>query len=456
MKKLFKILTIFVITFVSASKIVLAADYNYTITSKDVTVGSSVTLTIDGTGSKLTGRFNITSSNTSVATLSTGSIWIESNKGSVTISAKKAGTTNITIMPTDGMSDANANAVSLNPKVITITVKDKPVVTTTPKTNNNNNSNVIQAKPKSSNNFLSSLSVEGLKLDNEFDKEKLEYKVETPAETTKVVINGQLADSSAKVSGLGEKEVKVGDNVFKIVVTAENGNTKTYQLTVTVPELIPTIVKVDNREYEVVKSKKDLPEISEFYEATTVTIGEDTVPGYSNKKLNYEVVALKDAAGNIDYYIYKDNSYTLYKEYRFNNIVLEVLDKELSPGYVKTNFSYGNGTITSYQEAKVDIVKNTYALDSENVVGNQFYLFYARNVETGEEQIYQYDAKEKTIQRYNMELLEMYKENKNTYYLYILVLLGLLVFFVIITSVLLVKNRSLKKSIKKSKKKEKE
>ena len=426
MKRLFKILTIFVITFVSASKIVLAADYSYTITSKDVTVGSSVTLTIDGTSSKLTGRFNITSSNTSVATLSTGSIWIENNKGSVTISAKKAGTTNITIMPTDGMSDANANAVSLNPKVITITVKDKPVVTNTPKTNNNNNSNVIQAKPKSSNNFLSSLSVEGLKLDNDFDKEKLEYKVETPAETTKVVINGQLADSSAKVSGLGEKEVKVGDNVFKIVVTAENGNTKTYQLTVTVPELVPTIVKVDNTEYEVVKSKKDLPEISEFYEATTITIGEDTVPGYSNKKLNYDVVALKDDAGNINYYIYKNNSYTLYKEYRFNNIVLQVLDKELSPGYVKTNFSYGNGVITSYQEAKVDIVKNTYALDSENVVGNQFYLFYARNVETGEEQIYQYDAKEKTIQRYNTELLEMYKQNKNIYYIYILVLLAFL------------------------------
>ena len=41
-------------------------------------------------------------------------------------------------------------------------------------------------------------------------------------------------------------------------------------------------------------------------------------------------------------------------------------------------------------------------------------------METGNEELYQYDSVEKTVQRYNTLILDMYKDNSNTYYLYLL------------------------------------
>ena len=449
MKKFSKIL-VFIVSFMLCTGYVLAADFNYSITSKELTVGNSVTLTIDGTGSSLTGRFNVSSSNSGVASVSTSSVWIENNRQTVTISGKKAGTAVITITPTDGVSDADANSISLTPKTITITVKDKPVVVDSGSSNNtgNNNSNVIQAKPKSSNNYLTSLSVEGFKFDSDFDKEKLEYTVTVKEDTEKVKINAQLADSSAKVSGTGEHEVKTGLNTIEVVVTAENGNKKTYTIKVNVPEVLPTIVKIDGVEYSLVKNKEELPEISEYYEVNEVTIDKDVVPGYYNQTLGYTLVGLKDSKGKVNYYIYKNGRYTLYREYRFGGTTLQILDKDIDKGYKKTSFNYGGDKIPSYQEVKLDLIKNTYALDNNEITGNQFYLFYAKNVETGKENLYQYDAVEKTVQRYNTEVLDMIKKNTDTYYMYVLILLLVIGFLILLLSLLSIKNGKLKKEIR--------
>ena len=66
-------------------------------------------------------------------------------------------------------------------------------------------------------------------------------------------------------------------------------------------------------------------------------------------------------------------------------MVLQVLDKELEDGYKKVNFIYNDDKINSYQEVKLDIIKNTFAKENNDIAGNQFYLFYAINVETGKE-----------------------------------------------------------------------
>ena len=41
-------------------------------------------------------------------------------------------------------------------------------------------------------------------------------------------------------------------------------------------------------------------------------------------------------------------------------------------------------------------------------------------METGKEELYQYDSVEKTVQRYNTLILDMYKERSDKYYLYLL------------------------------------
>ena len=142
----------------------------------------------------------------------------------------------------------------------------------------------------------------------------------------------------------------------------------------------------------------------------------------------------------------------MYKEYSFNGTILQVLNKALKKGYKKTNFIYDNDKITSYQEVKLDIIKNTYALDNNDITGNQFYLFYAKNIETGKTSLYQYDALEKTVQRYNLEVLDMYKNNSNTYYKY-LIACGIIIVALIGTIItILVINKKKNKPSKKTKK----
>ena len=134
-------------------------------------------------------------------------------------------------------------------------------------------------------------------------------------------------------------------------------------------------------------------------------------------------------------------------------MVLRVLDKKLDGGYKKTSFSYNDTKIDSYQEVKLDILKNTYALDNNEVSGNNFYLFYAINMETGKEELYQYDSVEKTVQRYNTLILDMYKERSDKYYLYLLYsILALGVTIVTFSTIFICSSRKRKKLKKKNNK----
>lgn len=444
MKKILKYLLTILFTFSVLGDVVFAASYSISVTSNTVTVGNSVTLKVNGSG--LTGRFNVSSSNSSVATLSSSSVWVENNTQSIKITTKKAGTAVITVTPTDGISDSMGNEASLSAKKITITVKEKS-------TTSNGSTNITPSKPKSTNSYLSSLTIDGYELEEKFDKHTLEYSVIVTEGTEKIKVNAQLADSSAKVTGVGTLTVTEGLNTFNIVVTAENGSKRTYVLKVTVKEYEPINVKIGTNEYTVVRRNKDLPKISDYFVKKEVSIDDNIVDGYYNENLDYTVVGLKDKFGEIKYYIYDDGKYTLYNEQVFNGTVLRVLDKEMPIGYKKTNFSYNDTKIDSYQEVKLDIIKNTYALDNNEISGNNFYLFYAVNMETGKEELYQYDAVEKTVQRYNTLILDMYKEQSDRYYLYLLcTILVLGVTIVTFCTIIICGKRRRKKKALKNKK----
>lgn len=124
---------------------------------------------------------------------------------------------------------------------------------------------------------------------------------------------GKIVKSS--ITGLGEKEVHEGANSFDIVVTAENGSTKTYHLTVTVKELDPINVKVDKKEMTLIQKEEELTgKVPNHFEKTTVKINDKDVLAYRNKVLKLTIVALKDSKGNINFYEYKNNNYKLYKQ----------------------------------------------------------------------------------------------------------------------------------------------
>lgn len=85
---------------------------------------------------------------------------------------------------------------------------------------------------KSSNNYLSSLEVEGYTLSPKFDKQTLNYTIEDTEKDT-ITIKAETDDSRAKTSGTGVIKLNNGENNIRIDVTAENGTVRTYFVKIT-------------------------------------------------------------------------------------------------------------------------------------------------------------------------------------------------------------------------------
>ena len=97
---------------------------------------------------------------------------------------------------------------------------------------------------KSSNNNLSSLTIEGYEID--FDKNVLEYKITVGSDVTSLNISALVEDYSAWAKIEGNENFQEGENVVTITVYAQDGSTKTYRLLVN-KEAEKTIV-VDDEE----------------------------------------------------------------------------------------------------------------------------------------------------------------------------------------------------------------
>lgn len=438
MKKAVKYLSLIICTFIISINYVKAASYDVTVTSKTVTVGNSVTLTIKG--NDLAGRFDLSSSNSSVASLSNNSLFIDNNSTSITITAKSVGTATITIIPTDVTAYDN-NTITGN-KTITITVNNKP--TSNPSTGGNNSgttTNPTPTKKKSTNNYLSSLTIEGYTLDKEFKKEETEYSIMVENDVNKIKINAQLDDSSAKVTGIGEVEVKEGINKLEIKVTAENGSTRTYTLNVTVKELNPIEVTINKKKYTIIRKEGEL-EPPENYEKSSIKIGEEEVLCYINKNTKNIIIGLTDEKGVSKFYSYNKETkeYTLYNGYNIGGMNINILEmpEELIPkGYIKVSFNYNNNKLDGYQYIKKN---QTYAAD-DKIKGSDFYLIYGINENTGEKALYIYDKLEGTIQRFNSDLVEAYNDENNKYFMYMLISLALLAVSIITLSIVLIKQK---------------
>lgn len=289
-----------------------------------------------------------------------------------------------------------------------------------------NNPQVIPPKQYSSNNYLSSLVVEGYNLDKDFDKEVLEYNIELPNGTEKININAKTENGNAKVNGIGEVSVTEGNNKIELKVTAENGNVRTYVINALVKELDPILVKVDNKEYNIVRKEGVLDPL-EGYEKSSVTIGEEEVLSYYNETTKYNLVILKDDAGNANYYIYDNNKYTLYKEYNFSGIRLQLLDSKKPTNAIESEFTINDEKVKAYQ-ININKKNTTYALDTDDV--SNYYLVYAMNINTGGKSYYLIDKLENTAIRYSDDLTGLFLDsndngNYKTYFFITLGVLGL-------------------------------
>ena len=359
---------------------VSAASFSIKSSSYNVTVGSTITVSV--MGSDLAGKFTISSSDTSVFS-GGGSVWVDKDTQSVKFTAKSAGSVVITVSPTN-VSDYSGNKITGNKTIIVKSSVPRALET---------------------NNYLSSLSIEGAELAPSFDKETDNYIVDLEPGTTSIKINAEKANKYASVSGAGEVNVVEGNNDINVVVTAENGSKRTYHITAVVKEYDPIKVTIGSSDYTVVRKISELSK-PDNYEETTVTIGEDIVPAFYNSILGYTLVGLKDVTGNIKLFIYDNGSYLNYLSLSFNKMDLVVLEaKKIPRGFKKDTITINNETVTCYKNDKLGIT-----------------LIYGKSLTTGEESFYVFDNSDFTIQKFNKNA---YNKINKKFDLYMYTIIGL-------------------------------
>ena len=149
---------------------------------------------------------------TVILTMANGS-GTESLSCKLKFKAAKAGSTTVSVSTTDvyniDMEELTAGSAST-----TVTVKST-------------------ADKASTNADLSAMAVSSGTLSPAFSPSVTSYKVKVPNSVTTCTISADKADSKSSISVTGSPNLKVGENVRKVTVTAESGKTKAYTITIT-------------------------------------------------------------------------------------------------------------------------------------------------------------------------------------------------------------------------------
>lgn len=282
----------------------------------------------------------------------------------------------------------------------------------------------------SKNNNLSSIKVDDYELTPAFDKNTTDYKVTVPSNVEKVNVSATAEDRKSKISGTGEIEVAEGENKVELIVTAENGSTKKYNVVINVEDDNPIQVEVDKKKYSVVKRASSLTK-PDLFEETKVKIGEVEVPGFINQTSKITLVGLKDEGGNISLFIYKNNKYQKFNEIKSDSLSIIFTEmKNVPTNYKKTTTKINDQDVIAYK-----------------LSGEKLLLVYGINLATGKENYYTYDTSLKTLQIFDKDKYEakIKEEKTNKYIIY--AMSGLVLFTIIFLILIISKNSKLKKML---------
>ena len=211
--------------------------------------------------------------------------------------------------------------------------------------------NILKPKYYSSNNYLKNLSVEGY--DIGFNKDKISYDVTLKETKTSIVINAEKQEATQTISGIGEVSLEEGMNKKEIEVKAENQSVRIYTLNIFVPEKAPLKIKVNDKEYSVIRKK--IEDISGFTK-DKIKLKDEEIEVLKNDK--YTILYVKDEKGNI-FKILKD----------------------------KENY-----------KMILDFNNTLYAIEGKKEIKNNYEYFKAVNLTTSKENNYRFELTEKTLQ----------------------------------------------------------
>ena len=223
--------------------------------------------------------------------------------------------------------------------------------------------NVI--REKSSNAYLSNLGVRGYDITPAFDKKVTSYTLDVDSSVNYVNIYASLENPSSVVTGIGNKDLSYGENEFDILVTAANGDTKTYKMVINRPYVESNKIKnLSVNEGSLSPSfDKEIQNYDIYipYENESLTLNvelEDEnssfeIKGNKNFKVGENKVEIEvtSKSGN-------KRIYTLYvvRQIASNNYLknIYVSDGELSPSFDKYQSSYEVTVSNDVKQITVD------------------------------------------------------------------------------------------------------
>ena len=225
--------------------------------------------------------------------------------------------------------------------------------------------------PKSTNNYLKSLSVEGCTISPAFNKDTLEYSCKDLM-IDKITINAEVEDSKAYLTGTGEKELFNGDNNFEVVVTSESGAQKVYKLLINKKNIPSTkILKLGlgDKEYKIddeiilfgLPAGTEKIDLKVTTDSTTANVN---INGNDNLKPGHNIVTITVSDTDCVDKVYKVLVYVQELDV-LDNKTIETLDKDYTVNLPK-NAAYllNKSILNSIGSKKVNyhIIDSNYGL----------------------------------------------------------------------------------------------
>ncbi|MBD9225717.1 MAG: hypothetical protein EGQ48_00560 [Clostridiales bacterium] len=248
------------------------------------------------------------------------------------------------------------------------------------------------APGKSGNNALSALTVSAGTLTPAFDPAVTEYTLSLPQGTEKLTLTATPSDSNATVQGDGELTLQEGENTLPLVVTAENGDTKTYTVTAKVAQAPTLFLSFSGAKLGVVKDVEGVTPPTGFTAAEPVSQGGDTLPLWVDANGKHTLVYLVDEKGVAGFYLYS----------RTEGVLSPYLPLAYGGAtYIYTGIPSEKAAVPGLKAATVEAFSQTLSgWRYEDAALSDFVVLYLMD-DGGQYGYYTYDTKNATLQRFS-------------------------------------------------------
>lgn len=248
------------------------------------------------------------------------------------------------------------------------------------------------APGKSGNNALSALTVSAGTLTPAFDPAVTEYTLSLPQGTEKLTVTATPSDSNATVQGDGELTLREGENTLPLVVTAENGDTKTYTVTAKVAQAPTLFLSFSGAKLGVVKDVEGVTPPTGFTAAEPVSQGGDTLPLWVDANGKHTLVYLVDEKGVAGFYLYS----------RTEGVLSPYLPLVCGGAtYIYTGIPSEKAAVPGLKAATVEAFSQTLSgWRYEDAALSDFVVLYLMD-DGGQYGYYTYDTKNATLQRFS-------------------------------------------------------